>query len=67
MFIHLESTMDSLIYIPALIETSNDISYATFCITQSLSAIYVEAVLFYPFETLQALNNGKIFYSIISI
>jgi hypothetical protein len=50
MFICLERIMDPLIHIPAMIETYNDVSYAVFRITQSLSSISVEAVLFYPFE-----------------
>jgi len=55
--------MDPLIYIPAMIETYNDVSYAVFRITQSLSAISVEAVLFYPFEVLRASEDGKDFSS----
>jgi hypothetical protein len=53
--------MDPLIHIPAMIETYNDVSYAVFRITQSLSAISVEAVLFYPFEILRASHDGKLF------
>jgi len=61
MFICLERIMDPLIHIPAMIETYNDVSYAVFRITQSLSSISVEAVLFYPFEMLQASHDGKLF------
>jgi hypothetical protein len=56
---YLERLMDPLIYIPAKIEMYNDVSYAVFRMTQSLSAISVEAILFYPFETLRVSNNGK--------
>jgi hypothetical protein len=56
---YLERLMDPLIYIPAKIEMYNDVSYAVFRMTQSLSAISVEAILFYPFETLRVSHNGK--------
>ncbi|CAF1687980.1 unnamed protein product, partial [Rotaria sp. Silwood1] len=49
--------MDSLIHISTIIETYNNISYAIFRITQSLSVISVEAVLFYPFEILQVVHD----------
>jgi len=64
--IYLERIMDPLIHIPAMIETHNDISYAVFRITQALSAISVEAVLFYPFEILRASHDGKLLYCIIN-
>jgi hypothetical protein len=60
---YLERIMDPLIYIPAMIEVYNDVSYAVFRMTQSLSAISVEAILFYPFETLRVSHNGKFFLS----
>jgi hypothetical protein len=63
---YLERIIDPIIHIPATIETYNDISYAVFRMTQSLSAISVEAVLFYPFEVLQASYDGN-FFILISI
>ncbi|CAF1259842.1 unnamed protein product [Rotaria magnacalcarata] len=53
-YIRCKRIMDPLIHIPANIETYNDVSYAAFRISQSLGAISVEAVLFYPFEVLHA-------------
>jgi hypothetical protein len=58
--------MDPLIHIPARIETYNDVSYAVFRLTQTLSAISVEAILFYSFEILRASHHGKLFYCIIN-
>ncbi|CAF3693237.1 unnamed protein product [Adineta steineri] len=58
-YIRCKRIMDPLIYIPALVEVYNDISYAVFRITQSLSAISVEAVLLYPFEVLRESQNGS--------
>ncbi|CAF2836561.1 unnamed protein product [Rotaria sp. Silwood2] len=66
-YIRCKRIMDPLIHIPAIIETNNDVSYAVFRITQSLSAISVEAVLFYPFEILQVVHDSKLFYYIINI
>jgi hypothetical protein len=57
---YLERIMDPLIHIPARIETYNDVSYAIFRLTHSLSAISIEAVLFYPFEILQVSHDGKL-------
>ena len=50
--------MDPLIYIPAMIEVYNDVPYAVFRLTQSLSSISVEAILYYPFEILRVSHNG---------
>ncbi|CAF0858776.1 unnamed protein product [Rotaria sp. Silwood1] len=60
-YIRCKRIMDPLIHIPAIIETYNDVSYAVFRITQSLSAISVEAVLFYPFEILQVVHDSSYF------
>ncbi|CAF1158075.1 unnamed protein product [Rotaria sordida] len=58
-YIRCKRIMDPLIYIPAIIETYNDVSYAVFRITQTLSPISVEAVLFYPFEILQVVHDNS--------
>jgi hypothetical protein len=63
---YLERIMDPLFHIPSIIQTYNDVSYAVFRLTQALSGISVEAVLFYPFEILQLSNDGKLFYRIIN-
>ena len=41
------------------IEIFNEISYAVFRLTQSLSDLSLEAVLYYPFQTLQTSHSGK--------
>ena len=56
----LERPMDPLVHLPALIETHDQLPYAVFRLSQSLSALAVEAVLFYPFELLRATHNGNV-------
>ncbi|UJR13257.1 hypothetical protein I4U23_000278 [Adineta vaga] len=65
-FIRCKRSMDPLIHIPARIELYNDIHYAIFRLTHSLSDISVEAVLFYPFEILHESQEGAHNYFIRS-
>ena len=51
--------MDPLIHIPARVELYNEIHYAVFRLTHSLSDISVEAIFYYPFEILKESQNGK--------
>ncbi|CAF1157747.1 unnamed protein product [Adineta ricciae] len=59
MFIRLKRSMDPLIHIPARVELYNEIPYAIFRLTHSLSDISVEAIFYYPFEILKESQNGS--------
>ena len=54
----LEQMLNRLMIIPARMEMFNEIPYAVFRLTQTLSHISVQVILDYPFQILRVSSNG---------